>query len=101
MGPHHLIVFVLEVVTMPYVAAGVAFEANYNPGDHLRIGADRVLPTILVRLRRKRGARILERVVGVVCELIKRPAVEELKADQMKMNRMCILGKIYKAPDFY
>jgi hypothetical protein len=43
-GPHHLVVFVLEDVAMPDVAAGKALEGHQNARDHAGIGADRVFP---------------------------------------------------------
>jgi hypothetical protein len=97
---HHFVVFMLEDVAMPDVAAGVAVETDDDAGDHAGFGAHCVLPPCFRRIGRDRVARELQLVFADVGEGLKTAAVEDLKFDEMQMDGMRIVGGIDQIPDF-
>jgi hypothetical protein len=99
--PHHLIVLVLQHVAMPDVAPCISFERHDNARDHARVGARRVLPSGFGRFRRRRRARISQRILVLISEGVQTAAIQDLKTDQMKMDGVRIVGQIDQAPDFH
>src|SRR5271156_3893528 len=98
---HHLVVLVLEQMAMPDVTVGEALEARDDPCDHSGIGADGVLPAGFVRIGRRGGSEIADRSMLLIVEHVERAAVENLKANQMQMDGMRVLGEVDEVPDFH
>jgi hypothetical protein len=99
-GPHHLVVFVLEDVAVPNIAARIAFEAGDNPRHHLRVGAHGVFPSGFTRIGRQGGSNVLELALHKIVQSIEGTAVENLKADQVEVDGMNIFSEVDQAPDF-
>src|SRR3972149_5303677 len=88
--PHHLVVFVLDNVAVPYIQAGDV-ERCLDPRDLAWIGYDRVLVARLSSLRR--GDR-----AGYAEQRIEDLAVHDLKAHEVKMDRMGIPREVINFP---
>src|ERR1700677_4708209 len=91
-GAHHFVVLVLQDVAVPDVAAGEAFEGDDDARDHAGVGAHSVLPAALRGGGGNCGPGETYRSLVLELEGVERPAVEYLKADQVQMDGVRILG---------
>src|SRR5208282_6114962 len=87
----------LQDVAMPYVAAGEPLEAHDYPDHYPGRYTDRILPSAQIRLRPFRRSGKLQHFALLVDGNIKWPAIEDLKPDQMDVNRMSILSQVDQA----
>src|SRR4051812_15768329 len=85
---------------MPDVTANIPFESHNNARDHLRVRANGILPTGLIRFGRQHGAGISNPPGPEVKRLVEATPIEELEADQMQVDRMRVLSGIDQFPDF-
>src|SRR5581483_8393542 len=95
---HHLVVFVLQQMAMPYIAPGLALETHGDARDHARIGAHGIFPAKFLRFGRYRRPGEHQLAMRVPCEQIERPAIDDLEAHQVQMDRMRITGEIDETP---
>ena len=86
-------------VAMPDIAAGVALEPYNDSRDHSRMRLHGVFPTGFVRRWRHSCADVLDSSSLVVVLRLKGPAVEDLKSDQVEVNRMRVIRKVQQVPD--
>jgi hypothetical protein len=77
---HHLVVFVLEEVAVPDVAAGVALEGNDDSGDLSGFAANGVLPAGFGR-RWYGGGGVAELAFVLIEEDVEAAAVEDQLPD--------------------
>ena len=97
--PHHLVVFVLQKMTVPYIAAGITLEVNDNAGNHTRVSSHGVLPPRFGGLRRKWRTDKFHLLLGIVGKDVEWTAIKYLKSDHVKMYRMRVAGEIYEIPN--
>ena len=93
-GTHHLVVFVLEHVTVPDVASGVAFKFHDDAGDSEGIGSDGIFPSKLAGGEGNGGAGEDDFSGELVDGNIERPAVKHLEADEVEVDGMGVVGQI-------
>jgi hypothetical protein len=98
-GPHHFIVFMFQNVAVPNVPASVALEPRNDPRHHTRMRLHGVFPTGFVQRWRHSCAHVLDSASLVVVLRLKGPAVEDLKSDQVEVNRMRVIRKVQQVPD--
>jgi len=91
---HHLVIFMLEDVAVPHIAAGETFKSNDDSRHHSWIGPDRIFPARLARLRSNRRPRVFNFPICPIRRSLEAPAVENLKPDQMQVYRVGIVRQI-------
>src|ERR1700735_1689980 len=90
--PHHLVVLMLQQMTVPDVASGISLEWNNDPRDRARRSAYCVLHSGFIRIRRKSRARVANSLFQQILVDIQRAPVQDLKPHQMEMNGMGVVG---------
>src|SRR5580700_10527355 len=88
-------------MTVPNVATWIAFKTRYDPRHHSWVRLHGVLPTGFVQRGRHERTNVLDSSTLVVVLWFERPAVEDLKSNQVEVNRMGIVREVQQVPDLH
>ena len=84
---------------MPHVPSGIAFKGNDDARDQAGICANGILPPALNRRGRNRRPRKADRSLVLKFKCVEGAAVEYLKPDQVKMDRVRIIRQVHQLPN--
>lgn len=97
---HHVIVFMLKNVAMPYVPPSVWPECYGDSQDFTGVGLNRVFPAFFTWWRRNGGSGVEQFSALFKTGCIKWAPVQYTEGDQMKMDGMCSACRIDDRPYF-
>ena len=86
---------------MPDVPSRETGESNSDSRHHAGIGAHRILPTSLTRLRKHDWPRVFDLTRGPVGIPVEGSTVQNLESDQVQVNWMNIIARIYEIPNLH
>src|SRR5215468_7324922 len=86
-------------MAVPNVTARIAFELCDDSRNHSRMCLCSIFPTGFVGGRWHSFSNVFDSAIAIVILRFEWNAIENLKANAVKVDRMRIVGEIHQAPD--